>query len=234
MDHTVSPTPPYRLSRRLKHICNNSVETGIIPEDWKSTNVTAIHKKGKNLETTDHLSYSVFCKTMERLVKGRLITHLEMNNLIGGSQHGFRNKSSCLTSLLDFFAQVMDTHDTDNNKAIDLVYLHFQKAFDKVPHERQMVKDNAHGVQGDAARWIRKWLAGHRPRVYINQSDSNWAPVTSGVPQGNVLDPLLFLIYINDLDTNIVSKISKFVDDTKFWDRARNPDDITELQEKYQ
>ena len=110
---------------------------------------------------------------MKRLVKGRLITHLEMNNLIGDSQHGFRNKRSCITSLLDFFAQVIDTYDTDNNKAIDLVYLDFQKVFDKVSHERLMVKVNAHVIQGDTARWIRNWLAGHRQRVYINQSYSN-------------------------------------------------------------
>ena len=172
---------------------------------------------------------------MERLVKGRLITHLEMNNLIGDSQHGFRNKRSCLPSLLDFFAQVIDTYDTDNNKAVDLVYLDFQKAFDKIPHERLMLKINAHGIQGDAARRIRSWLAGRRQRVCINQSYSNWAPVTSGVPQGSVLGPLLFLIYIyiyiNDLDINIVSKMSKFADDTKLFHRSRNPDDIMELQE---
>ena len=79
---------------------------------------------------------------------------------------------------------------------VDLVYLDFQKAFDKVPHERLMVKVIAHGFQGDAARWIRNWLAGHRQWVCINQSYSNWAPVTSGVPQGSVLGLLLFLIYI--------------------------------------
>ena len=77
-----------------------------------------------------------------------------MNNLIGDSQHGFRNKRSCLTSLLDFFAQVIDTYDTNNNKAVDLVYLDFQTGFDKVPHERLMVKVNAHDIQGDAAKWI--------------------------------------------------------------------------------
>ena len=125
----------------------------------------------------------------------------------------------------------MDTHDTENNKAVDLVYLDFQKAFDKVPHERMMVKVNAHGIQGDAARWIRNWLAGRRQRVCINQSYSNWAPAIPGVPQGSVLGPLLFLIYIIDLDTNIVSKISKFADDTKLCHRVRNPDDIMELQE---
>ena len=85
-----------------------------------------------------------------------------MNNLIGDSQHGFRNKRSCVTSLLDFFAQVIDTYDPDNNKAVDLVYLDFQKAFDKVPHERLIVNVNAHGIQGDAARWMKNWLAGRR------------------------------------------------------------------------
>ena len=174
---------------------------------------------------------SVVCKTMERLVKGRLITHLEMNNLIGDTQHGFRNKRRCLTNLLDFFAKVIDTYDTDNNKAVDLVYLDFQKAFDKVPHESQMVKVNAHGIQGDAARTIRNWLAGRRQPVCTNQSYSNWAPVTSCVPQGSVLCLLLFSIYINDLDTNIVSKMYKFADDTKLCHRAGNPDDIMELRE---
>ena len=125
----------------------------------------------------------------------------------------------------------MDTYDTDNNKAVDLVYLDFQKAFDEVPHERLMVKVNAHGIQGDAARWIRNWLAGRRQRVCINQSYSNWAPVTSGVPQGSVLVPLLFLTYIIDLYTNIMRKMSKFADDTKLCHRARNTDDIMELQE---
>ena len=132
-----------KLARPLTHIFNNSVETGIIPENWKSANVTAIHKKGSRQEPENYRPISltsVVCKTMERLIKGRLITHLEMNNLIGDSQHGFRNKSSCLTSLLDFSAQVIDTYDTNNNKVVDLVYLDFQKAFDKVPHERLMVK----------------------------------------------------------------------------------------------
>ena len=109
-----------------------------------------------------------------------------MNNLIVDSQHGFRNNRSCLRSLLDFFAQVIDTYDTDNNKALDLVHLDFPKAFDKVPHERPMLKVNAHDIQGDAPRWIRNWLAGRRQRVCIKQSYSDSAPVTSGVLQGSV------------------------------------------------
>ena len=100
-----------------------------------------------------------------------------------------------------------------------------------VLHERLMAKVNAHGIQGDAARRIRNWLAGHLQRVCINQTHSDWTPVKSGVPQGSVLGPLLFLIYINDLDNKIISKISKFADDTKLCHRARHPEDIIELQE---
>ena len=96
-----------KLGRPLTHIFNNSVETGIIPEDWKSANVTAIHKKVSRQEPGNYrpISFtSVICKTMKRLVKGKLITHLEMNNLIGDSQHGFKSKRSYLTSLLNLFS----------------------------------------------------------------------------------------------------------------------------------
>ena len=122
-----------------------------------------------------------------------------MNNLIGDSQHDFRNKRSCLTIRFDFFAQVIDTYDTDNNKAVDFAYLDFQKAFDKVPHERLILKVNAQGIHGDAARWIRSWLAGRRHYRYASTNPtgySNWAPVITGVAKGSVLGQLLFLIYI--------------------------------------
>ena len=106
----------------------------------------------------------------------------------------------------------------------------FQKAFDKVPHERLMLQVNAHDIQGDAARWIQNWLAGRPQRVCINQSNRNRGGSTSGVPQISVLGPLLFYININDIDTNIVSKMFKFADDTKLCHRTRNPDNITEPQ----
>ena len=189
--------------------------------------MTAIHKKRSRQEPGNYTLISltsVVCKTTERFVTGRLIT-------LENEQQGYRNKRSCLTSLLDFFAQVIDTYDTNNNKAADIVSLDFQKTFDKVPHERLMLKVNANGIQGDEARWIRNWLAGRRQRVFINQSYSKRAPVTSDAPQGSVFGPLLFLIYKNDLDSNIISKMSKFADDIKLYHRARNHDDKMERQE---
>ena len=111
----------------------------------------------------------------------KIITHHKGNNLIGESQHGFRNKHCCLKSLLDFFARVIDTYDAGNNKAVDLIYLDFQKASDKVPHERLVVKVMAHGIQGSAAQWIRNRLEGRRQRVCINQTFSSWLPLTSNI-----------------------------------------------------
>ena len=125
----------------ILYIFNSSAETGIISVDRKPANVTAIHKKGSRQEPGNYRPISLSAKVYkirERPINERLITHLEGNNLIGDSQHGFRNKCSCRTSLLYFNAQLIETYDSDNNKAVDLVYLDFQKAFDNVPHERLM------------------------------------------------------------------------------------------------
>ncbi|KAF2364393.1 Endonuclease/exonuclease/phosphatase [Trinorchestia longiramus] len=141
---------------------------------------------------------------------------------------GFREKRSCLTNLLDFFGEVNRIYD--RTKAVDLVYLDFQKAFDKVPHERLMAKVEVHGIRGNYSRWIRNWLTGRTQRVVIHDETSDPALVTSGVPQGSVLGPLLFIIYINDLDVGIISKINKFADDTKLCHRAFTERDRETIQ----
>ena len=167
---------------------------------------------------------------MERVVKGKIITHLEGNNKKGDSQHGFISKRSCLISLPDLFSGVIDTDDVGNNKVVDFIYPDFQKAFDRVTHERFLVKVMSHGIQGSAAQWIQNWLAGRLKRVSINQIPGYQLHLVS-CPQGSDLRPLLFLIYIDDLDNGIVSKISKFADDTKLCHSSRHPDVVLELQE---
>ncbi|KAF2355360.1 Reverse transcriptase domain [Trinorchestia longiramus] len=126
--------------------------------------------------------------------------------------------NSCLTNFYDFFGEVNRLYD--RTKAVDLVCLDFQKAFDQVPHERLIAKVEAHGIRGNYSRWIRNWLTGRTQRVVIHDETSDSALVTSGVPQGSVLGPLLFIIYINDLDVGIISKINKFADDTKLCHKA--------------
>ena len=109
-----------------------------------------------------------------------MVNFLETNNLINTSQHGFRQGRSCVTNLLDFYQYVFC--ECDRSRAVDVVFLDFRKAFDKVPHKRLMRKVRALGIQGNVAAWIENWLAGRRQRVIVNGMPSDWTPVSSGVP----------------------------------------------------
>ena len=138
---------------------------------------------------------------LETLIRNRTVKHLEQNNLLKNSQHGFRNKRSCLTNLLDFLYDILNQYD--ENKAVDIIYIDFQKAFSKVPHKRLLSKLKAHGIRGNVLKWIENWLTDRKQRVAIKGKASAWTSVTSGVPQGSVQGPLLFLIYINDIDEDL-------------------------------
>ena len=105
---------------------------------------------------------------------------------------------------------------------MDVVYLDFQKAFDKVPHQRLLLKLKAHGIGNNIINWIEKWLTHSKQRVIVDGEISNWKYILSGVPQGSVLGPILFLIYINDLEDDISSKVLKFADDTKLFRKVTN------------
>ena len=105
---------------------------------------------------------------------------------------------------------------------MDVLYLDFQKAFDKVQHQRLLLRLNAHGIGNDVINWIEKWLKHRRQRVILDGEISNWTSVLSGVPQGLVLGPILFLIYINDLEDDISSKVLKLADDSKVFRKVTN------------
>ena len=112
---------------------------------------------------------------------------------------------------------------------MDVIYLDFQKAFNKVPHQRLLLKLKAHGIGNDIINWIVEWLT-HKRQSNRGGEISNWNSVLSGVPQGSVLDPILFLIYINDLEDDISSKILKSADDTKVFRKVTNVTDKQSLQ----
>ena len=128
----------------------------------------------------------MICKLLERLIKNHLVDFLVKNKLINPSQHGFLKARSCLTNMLCFLEDV--TKWLDEGSPVDIIYLDLKKAFDKVPH---------HGIGNGMINWIEKWLIDRRQRVVVDGEVTNWKAVLSGVPQGSVLGPILFLIYIS-------------------------------------
>ena len=167
-------------------------------------------------------------KIFEKIIKTEIVVYLERNGLISDSQHGFRSKRSCLTNLLEFMNII--TNYIDNGDAVDVIYLDFQIAFDKVSHARLIEKIKALGIDGKVLQWIKAWLTGRMQRVVLDGEQSSWQDVLSGVPQGSVLGPILFIIFINDLEAGIKSRILKFADDAKLIGKVASVEDLQTIK----
>ena len=229
----VDGIPPKLLMETVEQISIPlaRVFKSIVPFEWKEANIIPLFKNGSRNKSENYRPVSltsVICKLLERLIKDHMVEFLVKHTLLNSSQHGFLKARSCLTNMLCFLEEI--TKWIDVGSPVDIIYLDFQKAFDKVPHQRLLLKLKAHGIGDSITDWIEQWLTDRRQRVVVDGEVSNWKSVLSGVPQGSVLGPILFLIYINDLDDSITSNVLKFADDTKLFRKVNTDGDKQHLQ----
>uniref|UniRef100_A0A0X3PTK8 Reverse transcriptase domain-containing protein n=1 Tax=Schistocephalus solidus TaxID=70667 RepID=A0A0X3PTK8_SCHSO len=221
-----------QLALPLSKIFESSMEAGALPTEWKIANITPIYKGGERTSPNSFRPVSltsICCKMMEKIIKTELMRHLEENNLLSSYQHGFRSGRSCLTNLLTSMESW--TKSLEMGLSVDAVYIDFSKAFDRVPHKRLIFKLRQMGVTGNLLKWLADFLTDRRQRVCIGDTKSHWETVHSGVPQGSVLGPILFLIYVNDcLDCLTCEKVM-FADDLKLWNSIEKPEDARKLQQ---
>lgn len=215
----------------LSMLFAQSLSTGSIPIDWKVGKVVPVFKSGNKESPLNYRPISltsVPCKIMEHVIYSHVMNFLDSINFFHPSQHGFRKNLSCDTQLAIF---VHDLHvNLDCNLQTDAIFLDFAKAFDKVPHKRLLLKLSWLNLHPNILQWISEFLANRTQFVYVNNQASSSLPVTSGVPQGSVLGPLLFLIYINDLPTRVTCSVRIFADDCVIYRTVRNSANQLALQ----
>ena len=220
--------PAYRL------LFQASLNQGKVPEDWKRATIVPLFKKGDKARAVNYRPVSltsISSKLLEHIIiHSNIMDHLDHFNVLDNAQHGFRQKRSCETQLITTLNDF--TNCLNNKQQIDAVLLDFSKAFDKVDHAGLLTKLKHLGINNALLSWIESFLTGRTQQVVVDGSESSPKPVLSGVPQGTVLGPLLFLIYINDIGHSLSqgTKIRLFADDSLLYRVIKSKEDGLLLQ----
>ena len=215
----------------LAIIFNKSMMESKLPESWKEAHVKPIFKKGRRTDPGNYRPISltsVICKVMESVIRDSIVEHIMSNDLFCDNQHGFVPGRSCITQLLCCIEDWSNMLDL--GMPVDIIYLDFKKAFDAVPHQRLIEKIKSFGITGNLLEWLKCFLTGRKQRVIIGDERSGWTEVRSGIPQGSVLGPILFVIFINDIPRALQNASKIFADDTKAYKAVRNIEEHDNLQ----
>lgn len=223
----------HELAKPLHLLWRKSLDTGNIPDVFKFSNIIPIHKGGcrstaKNYRPVALTSHLV--KIFEKVIRSKLVSHIEGHGLMNPNQHGFRAGRSCVSQLLQHYDQI--TQWLEDGQNVDVIYLDFSKAFDKLDIMITLQKLYNLGIAGKLYDWIEQFLTNRRQCVLVSGAVSDQVHVSSGVPQGSVLGPLMFLILLGDIDANVAhSHVSSFADDTRVFTGIKNVEDSQQLQE---
>lgn len=218
----------------LSYIFNQSLMRGQVPERWKHTFVTPILKKNPSSSPENYRPVSitsVLCRLFEKILKEHIVDHLEKNSILSASQHGFIKGKSTLTNLIECLNDW--TLSLDNKHACDVIYFDFEKAFDRVSHKKLLYKIRQLQFHPNVVNWIEQYLSGRTFQVRIGSSFSQKRDVVSGLPQGGVLSPILFNIFISDLPTRLQVdgvRCKIFADDVKIYREVTSTQDANFLQ----
>ena len=210
-----------------------SLDQGVVPPDWKTANVVPLFKKGDKSKAENYRPISltsITCKVLEHVVFSNIMSHFDKFKILDDAQHGFRKNRSCVSQLVTTLFDFVNT--LNNKEQTDAILLDFSKAFDKVDHLGLISKLAHYGIRGPLLEWTSSFLIGRKQCVVVDGKASKLTNVLSGVPQGTVLGPLFFLIYINDISKNLSvgTKIRLFADDSLLYRTIRSAKDCEILQ----